>query len=97
MTRGAGPTSHTDCVPDFGCGKSDPPRRERTAAHDCTPPRGHCGRIFLTKAAVTRHPTHGPTKPPGVGATGQSAAGTDMAVDVTKGGLIAGASTNALN
>jgi hypothetical protein len=40
---------------------------------------------------------HGPTKPPGVGATGQSAVGTDMAVDVTEGGLTAGASTNALN
>jgi hypothetical protein len=40
---------------------------------------------------------HGPTKPPDVGAVGQSAAGTDMAVDVTEGGLTAGASTDALN
>jgi hypothetical protein len=31
-----------------------------------------------------------------VGAAGQSAAGTDMAVDVTEGGLIAGASARAL-
>jgi hypothetical protein len=38
----------------------------------------------------------GPTKPPGVGAVSQSAAGTNMAVDVTEGGLIAGASADAL-
>jgi hypothetical protein len=38
----------------------------------------------------------GPTKPPGVGAVGQSAAGTDMAIDVTEGGLTAGASANML-
>jgi hypothetical protein len=37
---------------------------------------------------------HGPTKPPGVGAAGQSAAGTDMEVDVTEGGLTAGASAD---
>ena len=35
-------------------------------------------------------------KPPGVGATGKSAAGTDMAVDMTEGGLTAGASARAL-
>jgi hypothetical protein len=51
----------------------------------------------LTKAAATRRPAHGPTKPPDMGAVGQSAAGTDMAVDVTEGGLTAGASTDALN
>jgi hypothetical protein len=68
MTRGPGSTSHTNCVPDFGCRKSAPPRGEQTAAHDRTPPRGRCRRIFLTKAAATRHPTCGPTKPPGVGA-----------------------------
>jgi hypothetical protein len=38
----------------------------------------------------------GPTKPPGVGTVGQSAVGTDMAVDVTEGGLTAGASANTL-
>jgi hypothetical protein len=26
MTRGPGSTSHTFCVSDFGCGKSEPPR-----------------------------------------------------------------------
>jgi hypothetical protein len=25
MTRGPGPTSHTGCVPDFECEKSEPP------------------------------------------------------------------------
>jgi hypothetical protein len=38
----------------------------------------------------------GPTKPPGVGAADQSTTGTDMAVDVTEGGLTAGASADAL-
>jgi hypothetical protein len=33
-------------------------------------------------------PTRGPTKPPGVGAAGQSAARTNMAVGVTEGGLM---------
>ena len=51
---------------------------------------------FKTEAAATRHPTRGLTKPPGVGAVGQSAAGTDMAVDVTEGGLIVGASADVL-
>jgi hypothetical protein len=37
-----------------------------------------------------------PTKPPGVGAAGQLAAVIDMAVDVTEGGLTAGASALAL-
>jgi hypothetical protein len=39
---------------------------------------------------------HGPTKPPGVGTVGQSATGTDMAVDVTKGGLTVGTSADML-
>jgi hypothetical protein len=43
-----------------------------------------------------RRPAHGPTKPPDVGVVGQSAAGIDMAVDVTEGGLTARASTDAL-
>jgi hypothetical protein len=38
----------------------------------------------------------GPTKPPGVGATGQSTAGTDMTVDVTEGGLTVDALADAL-
>jgi hypothetical protein len=39
-------------------------------------------------AAVSRHPASGPTKPSSAEATSQSAAGIDMAVDVTEGGLI---------
>jgi hypothetical protein len=36
-------------------------------------------------------------KPPDVGVVGQSAVGTDMAVDVTEGRLTARASTDVLN
>jgi hypothetical protein len=43
-----------------------------------------------------RHPAHGLMKPPGVGAVGQSAVGTDMAVDMTEGGLTAGAPADVL-
>jgi hypothetical protein len=43
-----------------------------------------------------RRPAHGPTKLPGVGTVGHSAAGTDMAVDVTEGGLTPGASVDVL-
>jgi hypothetical protein len=36
VTRGPRSTSHTGYVPDFGCGKSEPPHApvERTAARD---------------------------------------------------------------
>jgi hypothetical protein len=43
-----------------------------------------------------RCPARGPTKPPGVGTVGQSAAGADMAVDVTEGGLTVGVSAHVL-
>jgi hypothetical protein len=43
-----------------------------------------------------RRPARGPTKPLGVGTMGQSAAGTDMAVDVTEGGLTVGVSADML-
>jgi hypothetical protein len=75
MTRGPGPISHAADVPVFECEKSEPPCRERTIAHDHTPPWGRYRRIFFTKAAVTRRPAHGPVKPPDVGAMGQSGAG----------------------
>jgi hypothetical protein len=93
MTRGAGSTGHTVCVPDFRCGKSEPPhaisRRLGAAAED--------KRLsFKTEVAATRCPARGLTKPPGVRAAGQSAAGTDMAVDVIEGGLTEGASANTL-
>jgi hypothetical protein len=132
MTRGPGSTSHTDCVQNFGCGKSEPPpavarlfisaarnnspvydmgaqahesyslgagsrvRKERTVARAGTaPPRGHDRRQkenFKTNAAVSRRPARGLAKPPGVGAAGQSAAGTDIAVGMTEGGLTVSAS-----
>jgi hypothetical protein len=38
----------------------------------------------------------GPIKPPNVGGVGQLAAGTDMAVSVTEGGLTVSASADAL-
>jgi hypothetical protein len=70
--------------------------KEQTAARaGSAPPRGRGRRqkeIFKTNAAVSRRPARGPAKPPGVGATGQSAAGTDMAVGVTEGGLTVSAS-----
>jgi hypothetical protein len=97
MTRGPRPTSHIGCVPDFKCEKSEPLRGERTAARDRAPPRGRRGGIFLTKAVATRRPAHGPMKSPDVGAVGQSAVGTDMAVDVTEGRLTSRASIDALS
>jgi hypothetical protein len=51
--------------------------------------------IFKTNAAVSRRLTRGPTKPSGVGAAGQSAAGTDMIVGVTESGLAEITSANA--
>jgi hypothetical protein len=50
--------------------------------------------IFKTNAAASRHLAHGPAKPSGVGAVGQSAAGIDMTVDVTEGGLVVITSAN---
>jgi hypothetical protein len=41
---------------------------------------------FQNQCSDSRHPTHGPTKPLSVEVTGQLAAGTGVAVDVTKGG-----------
>ena len=92
MTRGPGSTSHTCCVPDFGCGKSKPPRElPRTIAH------------LLGAAAEDKRLCSGNEAPRAWleettrrGAVGQSAMETDMAVDVTEGGLTAGASADAL-
>jgi hypothetical protein len=88
MTWGPGSTSHTGCVPDFGCGKSEPPRATAhllgSAAEDKRLFSGNeASRAWLDE--TTRH-----------GAVGQSAAETDMAVDVTEGGLIVGTSADAL-
>jgi hypothetical protein len=43
--------------------------------------------IFQTSAAESRDLARGPAKPSCVGAAGQSAAGTDVAVGITEGGL----------
>jgi hypothetical protein len=42
---------------------------------------------FKTNAAVSRHPAHGPAKASSAEVTGQSAAGTDVAVGVFEDGL----------
>jgi hypothetical protein len=92
MTQGGGFTSHTVCVPDFGCRKSEPP---------CKPPRAIVHP--LRAAAEDKRLCSGNEAPRAWleettrrGAVGQSAMETDMAVDVTEGGLTAGASADAL-
>jgi hypothetical protein len=42
-----------------------------------------------------RRPVHGPTKPPGVGATYLPAVGTDVAGGMTEGGLAVATSASA--
>ena len=88
MTQGPGSTSHTGCVPNFGCGKSEPPR---AIAH------------LLVAAAEDKRLCSGneasrawPDETTRRGVVCQSTAETDMSVDVTEGGLIAGASADAV-
>jgi hypothetical protein len=86
MTRGPTPTSHTPWASVLGCRKSEPPitpalRLLGAAAEDRE------GDFLKTNAAVSRRLTRGPAKPSGVGVAGKSAAGTDVAVGVTEGGL----------
>jgi hypothetical protein len=50
--------------------------------------------IFQTNAALSRLLARGLAKPSCVGAAGQSAAGTDMAVGVTESGLVMITSAN---
>jgi hypothetical protein len=56
MTQGAKSTSHTVCVPDFGCGKSEPRHApvERTAARACSAPTW--GRCRRETQSMTRGP-----------------------------------------
>jgi hypothetical protein len=94
MTRGPRPTSHTPWASVPRCRKSEPPlapvlRLLGAATEDRE------GDFFKTNAAVSRHLAHGPAKPSGVGAAGQSAAGTYMADGVTAGGLAVITSANA--
>jgi hypothetical protein len=93
MTWGPRPTKSYSF--DVGCWV----QRERIAARTSTaPPRGRCRRqrrrFFKTNAAVSRHLMRGPVKPSGVGAAGQSAARTDVAVGMTEGGLVVITSTS---
>jgi hypothetical protein len=50
---------------------------------------------FQNQCSYSRHPAHGPTKTLSAEVTGQSAAGTCVAVGVTMGGLAVIASTGA--
>jgi hypothetical protein len=92
MTQGPGSISHTVCVPDFGCGKSEPSHKPpRAIAH------------LLGAAAEDKTLCSGnevshawPDETTRRGAEGQSVTETDMAVDVTEGGLTVGASEDAL-
>jgi hypothetical protein len=75
--------------------KGEPPREEQTTAHDRAPPRGCCGEIFINHDSGNEAPRGWPDGTARSGAVGQSAAGTDVAVDVTEGGLTARASPDA--
>jgi hypothetical protein len=90
--QGLEPTSHPPWVSIPGCREVKPPfatilRSLITAA------RRQKGEFL--KAAGSRRLAHGLAKPSGMGATCQSAAGTDVAVDVTGGRLTARASPDA--
>jgi hypothetical protein len=74
-----------------------PWRKRRTAVHDRAPPRGYCGEIFINHDDSNEAPRALPDGTPRRGAMGQSAAGTDVAVDVTEGRLTARASPDALS
>jgi hypothetical protein len=95
VTWGPGPTSHAAGVPVSECEKGEPPREEQTAAHDRAPPRGCCGEIFISHDGGNEAPRAWPDGTARRGAVGQSTVGTDVAVDVTEGGLIARASLDA--
>jgi hypothetical protein len=80
----------TFCESDFRCRKSELPPAPVVRLLGATVEGRR--KFFKTNAAVSRCPVRGLAKPPGVGATGQSAVGTNMAVGVTKGGLTVSAS-----
>jgi hypothetical protein len=65
--------------------------------HDRVPLQGHCRGIFFNQGGGNGAPRALPDGTARRGAVGQSATGTDMAVDVTEGRLIARASIDALN
>jgi hypothetical protein len=84
-------------VPVSECRRSEPSRGERTTTHDRTPLWGRCRKIFFNQGGGNEVPRAWPDGTARRGAVGQSAAGTNMAVDVIEGRLIAGASTDALS
>jgi hypothetical protein len=65
--------------------------------HDRAPPRGCCGEIFINHDGGNEAPCTWPDGTARHGAVGQSAAGTDVAVGVTEGGLTVRASPDALS
>jgi hypothetical protein len=92
LTWGPGPTSHAAGVPISECRRSEPSRGKRTATHDRAPPRGCCGEIFIHQGGGNEAPHAWPD-----GIARRGAAGIDVAVDVTEGGLTARASPDALS
>jgi hypothetical protein len=72
-------------------------RKRRTATHDRAPPRGRCEEIFINQGGSNEVPRAWPDETARRGAVGQSAAGIDVEVDVTEGGLTARASPDALS
>jgi hypothetical protein len=97
LTWGPGPTSHVASMPVFECERSEPSHGERTVVRDRALPRGRCGEIFINQGGDNEAPRAWPDGTTRHGAVGQSAAGTDVAVDVTEGGLTARASPDALS
>jgi hypothetical protein len=94
---GPGPTSHVAGMLVSECGRSKPSHGERTTTHDRAPPRGRCEKIFINRGGSNEAPRAWPDGTARRGAVGQSAAGTDVAVDVTEGGLTARMSPDALS
>jgi hypothetical protein len=65
--------------------------------HDRTLPRGCCEKIFINHDSGNEAPHAWPDGTARRGTVGQSAVGTDVAVDVTEGGLTARASPDTLS
>jgi hypothetical protein len=63
--------------------------------HDRAPPQGCCKEIFINHDGGNEAPRAWPDGTTRRGAVGQSAAGTDVAVDVTEGELATRASPDA--
>jgi hypothetical protein len=77
LTWGLGPTSHPPWVLVPGYREAEPP---------LAPVPRLLEAVAEDQCSISRHPAHGPTKLLSAEVTGQSAAGTGVAVGVTKGG-----------